>query len=98
MHSVIRTSFTFGGPVESAPAGVTVLPRPAARNGCATKIHRAIIDAGMIRRDLVEWRMMRRAILTIGAMVLAVAVCNARQLAPAKPAPVQHQPGIPSVD
>jgi TonB family protein len=73
-------------------------PRHAAKSGCATKIHRAIIDAGMIRRDLVEWRMMRRAILTIGAMVLAVAVCNARQLAPAKPAPVQHQPGIPSVD
>jgi TonB family protein len=41
---------------------------------------------------------MGRVTFAIGAMLVAGAVCNAEQFPPAKPAPVEHQTGIPLID
>jgi hypothetical protein len=41
---------------------------------------------------------MRRFNLAIAVTLLLSGVCGARQFPPTKPAPVQHQPGIPLVD
>ena len=37
---------------------------------------------------------MRRVIFAICGVLIVGAVCSARQFPPAKPAPVQHQPGM----
>jgi hypothetical protein len=41
---------------------------------------------------------LRRIICAVGCLLIAGAICGARQLSQGKSAPVQHQPGTPAVD
>jgi TonB family protein len=42
--------------------------------------------------------MLRRIICAVGCLLVAGAICGARQLSQGKSTPVQHQPGTPAVD